>query len=118
MSATESYLLYAVQAFGEPLARRFDFVEHGGVVSVEIRTFSSAGPRTVVRKEGDEACRLRTVFREFDWNALESPQARPAMFPDDVALVLKARTSRSYREADAGMAECDALGRLFRAVME
>jgi hypothetical protein len=117
-SAAESFLFYAVPAFGEPTARRFDFTEDGGIVRVEIRTFGLAGPGAVTRKEGAEASRLRGCFRGFDWNAVEPPQNGVVMFTDDVALVLKARTRRSYREAHAGMAECEAMGNLFRAVTE
>ncbi len=114
----ESYLIYAVQAFGEPGARRFDFNEQGGVVRVAIHRIYKNGPRPVVHRSGEEALQLRTIFREFDWNAVEPKEEVTALYPDDLMIIFKARTAHAYREAHGGMAECKALDALFRAVMK
>jgi len=115
---TESYLIYAVQTFGEPTVRRFDFVERDGIVSVTIHRFRLDGPLPVMHRSGEKALELRAIFREFDWNAVEPKGSPAAMYLDDIVLIFKARTVHSYREAHGGMAECKALDELFRAVME
>ncbi len=116
----ESYLIEAMQAFGRPIARRFDFADHNDGLIVEIHTFTPDGEKPLVKKQGEEAGRIRKLFRGFDWNAIEPPPLEKgvvAMFPDDVELILKAQTDHVYREAHGGMAECATLGALFEAVM-
>lgn len=114
----ECYLISAEQAFGAPVARRFDFDERDTIVSVTIHPFDLQGPRPTIHRVGEEASRLRAILRGFDWNAVEPSGNRDAMYVDDVAVTFKARTPRSYREASGGMAECKALGALFRIAMQ
>jgi hypothetical protein len=119
-AGTECYLVSIVQAFGEPLARRFDFVRRDDVTTVEIHRFTMAGPQLIIRKEGAEASRLLERFRRFDWNAVEPspPDRGTTLYLDDPALTLKARTARSYREAHGGLSGCTVLRELFNDVME
>ena len=116
----ESYLIEALPAFGGPFAYRFDFTDSSGATTVEIHSFSYSGRKTLEKKHGAEANRLRTLFRDFDWNAIGPPkleQAYTAMYLDGIEIVLKAKTAHAYREAHGGLAECKPLGDLFDAVL-
>jgi hypothetical protein len=118
-SATESYLIEVVQAFGDPIARRFDFEGPEAMMSVTIRSFTPDGARPVVRKSGAEAAALIRHFRDVDWNSIDRRRSDDGSFtPDDIALFFKARTAQTYREAQGGMSDSPPLRVLFEAVMK
>ena len=94
---------------------RFDFGRCGDSVSIQV--FDLDGPRAPQKKTGEEAARLLSLFRTFDWNALG--EERPlALYPDDAAIVLKARKAGAYREANGGMMEHPILSALLKSVSE
>lgn len=114
-SALESYLIGITPAFGPAFAARFDFDRSGEMVLIQ--SFDSEGPRVPQKKSGEEAARLLSHFRTFDWNALG--EERPlAIYTDDAAIVFKARKAGSYREAHGGATEHPMLYALLKSVSE
>lgn len=116
---SESYLIEVVRPVGDPSATRYDFTFEAGTVTTQISTISKTGARSERRRSGEVANRLLQVFRGFDWRSIEAPLpddeaiARP---PDDREVVFKARTAKSYREAQVKLSECAGLRALLAAV--
>ena len=112
---TESYLIEVVDAVADPIATRYEFTFEGNEVTAQVSTISKTGARSERRRPGDVATKLLKVFRTFNWSSIEAPP------PDDDAtvpppnhteVVLKARTAKSYREAQVRLADCAGLRKL------
>lgn len=116
----ESYLIELVRPVGDPTATRYNFsIEPGGSVTAHISTISKNGARSERRRSGEAASRLLQIFRNFDWASIEAPPPDDdanAPPPDVREVVFKARTQRSYREAQVRLAECAALRKLLAAL--
>jgi hypothetical protein len=117
--AQESYLIEVVPAFTKAFAKRYDFEEQNGIISVQIQEITSSGPKPAVQKSGTYAQQILGAFRSFDWSRIEVPE-KPTdtiiLTCDDPEMIFKARTSRSYRETEVGMSDCKALRELMKAV--
>ena len=116
---SESYLIEIVQALGDPTATRYDFTFEAGTVTAQISTISKTGARSERRRSGEVATRLLEVFRGFDWSSIEAPPPDDeaiARAPDDREVVLKARTQKSYREAQVKVSECAGVRTLLAAI--
>ncbi|MEO6001801.1 MAG: hypothetical protein ABIZ04_04335 [Opitutus sp.] len=112
---TESYLIETVDAVADPTATRYEFTFEGNEVTAQVSTISKTGARSERRRTGEIAAKLLKVFRAFNWSSIEAPP------PDDDAtvpppnhteVVLKARTAKSYREAQVRLADCAGLRKL------
>ena len=112
---TESYLIELIHPRGDPKATRYEFIFEDRVVTATISTISVTGARSERRRSTDVATRLLKAFRSFDWSAIDAPP------PDidgserdqgDTEVVFKARTARSYREAQVRLANCPPLEKL------
>jgi hypothetical protein len=115
----ESYLIEVVPAFTQAYAKRYDFEERSGIITVQIQEISTSGPKPAVRKSGAYAQRILDTFRSFDWSRIEVPEKAAdtiTLTCDDPEVIFKARTSRSYREAQVGMSDCEVLRELIKTV--
>lgn len=116
---SESYLIEVVRPIGDPTATLYDFTFEAGTVTAQISTISKTGARSERRRSGESANRLLQVFRGFDWRSIEAPlpdDEAIARAPDDREVVFKARTAKSYREAQVKLAGCAGLRALLTAV--
>ena len=112
---TETYLIEHIHASAPPTATRYEFTFEGGTVTAQISTIAESGARSERRRPAEVATTLLEIFRKFDWGSIEAPLPddegglKPA---DDTEVVFKARTQRSYREAQVRLAHCAALRKL------
>ncbi|MEO7597335.1 MAG: hypothetical protein ABIV50_00260, partial [Opitutus sp.] len=93
----------------------YDFTTQGNLVTAQVSEISKTGARSERRQSPEVAKRLLQVLRKFDWGSIEAPlpDDEPiAPAPDDTQIVLKARTAKSYREAQAKLADCASLRKL------
>jgi len=112
---SESYLIERIHASEPPTATRYDFTFEGGLVSAQVSTIKESGARSERRRSGESATRLLETFRKFDWGSIEAPLPDDdggVPLADDIEVVIKARTQKSYREAQVRLAECAALRKL------
>lgn len=117
---TETYLIEMIHAAADPVATRYEFTtETGGAVTAQISTILKSGARSERRRTGESATRLLQVFRSFDWSSIEAPppdddgKVPP---PDNTEVVFKARTQKSYREAQVRLVNCAGLRKLLGAI--
>jgi hypothetical protein len=109
-----------IHADSDPVATRYEFtIEGGGSVTAQISTILKSGARSERRRTGETAARLLQVFRGFDWSSIEAPppdddgKIPP---PDNTEVVFKARTLKSYREAQVRLSDCAGLRKLLGAI--
>jgi hypothetical protein len=117
---TESYLIEMVHATADPIATRYEFtIEGGGSVTAQVSTILKSGARSERRRTGESATRLLQVFRSFDWSSIEAPppdddgKITP---PNNTEVVFKARTLKSYREAQVQLSDCAGVRNLLGAI--
>lgn len=118
---TETYLIEMIHAASDPIATRYEFTtETGGAVSAQIATILKSGARSERRRTGESATRLLQVFRSFDWSSIEAPppddDGKNPPPADNSEVVFKARTQKSYREAQVRLADCAGLRKLLAAI--
>ncbi|MEZ5278619.1 MAG: hypothetical protein R3F07_19720 [Opitutaceae bacterium] len=113
-------MIEIIPAFAEPLAKQFDFVTENDVVYLEMQSFTRHGAKSVIKAEGEEASCLLGKFRSFNWATVEDPVPEDVVIlaPDDTEIVLKAQTSRSYRELRIGISQSAALRHLLRSAIK
>ena len=116
---SEAYLIERIHATADPTATRYEFTIDGALVTAQISTISKTGARSERRRSGEPAKKLLELFRGFDWGSIEAPlpddDATPRV-PDDTQVVLKARTQKSYREAQVKLADCESMRKLLKAI--
>ena len=118
-ASAESYLIEIRAPSANATAQRYEFTMEGDNVTARISTLSYSGARSEVRRSGETASRLLKLLRGFDWSAIEIPPADETPtgdLPDDTEVVFKARTAKSYREAQVHLADCAALRKLITAI--
>jgi len=116
---SETYLIEIVDAVADPTATRYDFTIGGSEVTAQISTISKTGARSERRRSGDVAARLLKVFRSFEWSSIEAPPPdddSTVAPPNHTEVVLKARTQKSYREAQVRLADCAGVRKLLAAI--
>lgn len=118
---TETYLIEMIHAASDPVATRYEFTtETGGAVTAQISTILKSGARSERRRTGESATRLLQVFRTFDWSSIEAPppddDGKSPPPPDNTEMIFKARTQKSYREAQVRLSECAGLRKLLGAI--
>lgn len=116
---SEAYLIEIVDAVADPTATRYDFTFEGHEVTAQISTISKTGARSERRRTGEAASRLLKVFHGFDWSSIEAPPPDDDSTvppPNHTEVVLKARTQKSYREAQVRLADCAGVRKLLAAI--
>ena len=112
---TESYLIELVRETGDPSATRYEFTFESGNVTAQVSKIAASGARSERRRTGETASRLLQVLRNFDWGSIEAPlpdEDGRGRVPDDKEIVIKARTQKSYREAQVRLSQCAELRKL------
>ena len=118
---SESYLIEKIHPSADPTATRYDFTTEGNLVTGQVSTISKTGARSERRQTPEVAKRLLQVLQKFDWGSIEAPlpDDEPiAPAPDETQVVLKARTAKSYREAQVKLADCASLRKLLASLEE
>jgi hypothetical protein len=116
---TESYLIEQIHASADPTATRYEFTFEGSSVTAQISTISKSGARSERRRSSEAATRLLQIFRSFDWSSIEAPlpdDEGGVPPPDETEVVIKARTQKSYREAQVRLAQCASVRKLLAAL--
>lgn len=116
---SEAYLIELVHPAADPTATRYEFTIEGPLVTAQISTISKTGARSERRRSGESAKKMLELFRGFNWGSIEAPlpddDATPRA-PDDTQVVFKARTQKSYREAQVKRADCESVRKLLKAL--
>lgn len=117
---SEAYLIELVHPVGDPVATRYEFTTEGSLVTAQISTITKSGARSERRRNGEVARRMMLLFRGFDWGSIEAPPPDDdaTRKPEDRQIIFKARTNKSYREAQVRLADCESLRKLLAALDE